>query len=135
MKETMTDRVASHRTLSSVALIADVVNALVEEYRSWRRVLRWLSGRTIQFGLLEEGQAEIYVAGSVVTLVPRWISRSPDLRLETDRKTFIRLIEGREVPSQAVFSGALRVAGPSDDLVRLHDVFLDVIDLLPTSPG
>lgn len=98
-------------------------------------MLRWLSGKTIHCRLSGEGSVEISVAGTNVSFSPHFVSTLPDLSIEVDRKTLISLIEGKEKPSEAVFNGHLRVAGLSDDLVRIHDIFLDVVQLLELSSG
>lgn len=118
---------------SPIPFAIDVFNAIKDEYKPWRSALRWLSGKTVQCRLIREGSAEISVSGTTITALNHWVSPQPHMAFALTRKTLLNLIDGVESPSQAVFDGTLRVAGPSDDLVRAYNIFVDVTNQLSKS--
>jgi hypothetical protein len=121
------------KSRSAVPLAKQFVSILQKEYSRWRSTLRWLDGKTIQCRILREASAELVFEGHEVKAVGRWVSSHPDLAFTLSRTTLMSLIEGLETPTEAVFNGALRVAGRSEDLTRAHNLFTDIMERLSTS--
>ncbi|SRR6266699_2034469 len=122
------------RARSASSLVTDLMTLAIKEYKGWRSVLRWLAGKTIHCRLLGEASAEVVFSKRQVRVIGRWISRKPTMIFALGRPTLIKLVDGKTTASEAVFSGKLRVSGTSDDLVRAHNVFMDIAESLGVSP-
>jgi hypothetical protein len=118
---------------SSVLFAHDAIRTLTDAREGWAADARRFAGRTIHCQLVREATAEIILTGEAMEIATRKRRRKPDLAFALSRRTLIELLERKISPTQALFNGVLRVAGPSEDLVEVHSLFLDYMDELGDS--
>jgi len=95
--------------------------------KSLNNLLKKADGKVAQVRVLDEGDFTIRVSNGSVKVESGFNDDLVDGTVIVDNKTIFTILDGIQTPVEAFFSGRMRMAAATDDLILAHDILIAVV--------